>query len=144
MKRIIRLSCVDMSSPRVFHLSGDVQASPGEVLHVQLADFSISVGAGTNLRNALGDQDLHILSNLNGVTLQNNSLTNMLEPSRLLSTLPRANSFIYGLSRAPPPTFPIAQRQLDRLEIYFEDTLGNRITVTGTYSLCLIVESVKP
>ena len=133
-----------MSSPQVFHLAGDVQASPGDVLHVQLADFAMSVTAGTNVRNLLGDQDLLILSNLNGVTLKNNMLTNMLEPSRLLTTLPRSNSFIYGLSRAPPPTFPIAQRQLDRLEIFFEDPIGNRITATGTYSLCLIVESVKP
>ena len=144
MKRIIRLSHVDMSTPHVFHLSGDIQALPGEVLQVQLADFSLSTTARNNIQNLLPDEDLLIYSNLNGVTLQNNRLTNMLEPSRLLSINPRSNAFLYGLSRAPPPTFPIAQRQLDRLEIYFEDPMGNRVNVTGTFAVCLIVESVKP
>ena len=53
MMRIIRISNADFNSDQIYHLSGDVHADPGEVLHVQLVDFALSVTARTNLNSLL-------------------------------------------------------------------------------------------
>ena len=145
MMRIIRISNASFNTDQTYHLSGDVHADPGEVLHVQLVDFALSVTARTNLNSLLPvDKDLHIYSNLSGVTFQNNPQTGMIEPSRLLTIVPRSNSFIYSLSRAAPPIFPIAQRALDRRTFYFGDGEGNSVNAAGSFTITLVVTSVKP
>ena len=142
MIRVLHIKA-DASLRNTFHVNGEnVQAGDGEVLMVQLQQFCLSPDARSNMQALLGNKNLHLLSSLSSVSLENNSDNNVIS-SRILGVFYRSMTFTNLYAGSVAPFMPISQRHLDRIEFWLEDDTGTPVTVPGNFSLSLVIKSVR-
>ena len=141
MIRVLHIKADASQARNAFHINGDVQALDGEVLMVQLQQFCLSPDARSSIQTLLGNKNLHLLSSLSSVSLENNS-DNVVN-SRILGVFYRAMTFTNLYAGSVAPFMPISQRHLDRVEFWLEDDTGTPVTVPGNFSLSLVIKSVR-
>ena len=142
MIRVLHIKADASLARNAFHINGDVQAGDGEVLMVQLQQFCLSPDARSSIQTLLGNKNLHLLSSLSSVSLENNSDNNVVS-SRILGVFFRSMTFTNLYAGSVAPFLPISQRHLDRIEFWLEDDTGTPVTVPGNFSLSLVVKSVR-
>ena len=142
MIRVLHIKADASLARNTFHINGDVQARDGEVLMIQLLSFSLSVDARSSIQTLLGNKNIHLLSSLSSVSLENNSDNNIVS-SRILGVFYRATAYNNIYAGSVAPFTPISQRHLDRIDFWLEDDTGARITVPGNFSLSLVVKSMR-
>ena len=142
MIRVLHIKADASLARNAFHVNGDVQAGDGEVLMIQLLQFCLSPDARSSMQTLLGNKNLHLLSSLSSVSLENDSDYNVTS-SRILGVFYRSMSFTNLYAGSIATFMPISQRHLDRIEFWLEDDSGTRIAVPGNFSLSLVVKSVR-